>query len=452
MNIEKIIFNSPYIIRFLAINFYGFLLSRRRFSKKFFRILDELNSNLNKSKEEVNREQFHLVKKNLIFCYEQIPYYKKLFNEVGFKPKNMNSLTEMQGIPYLTKDRIRENFDQLTNPSITKSDYQIHSTSGSTGQKLLFKLPKSLLYETNAAFIYRFYGIYGIKPKDKRVTIGGRKFTNKEPYWVVNYFENQLLVSSHHLQDENIFTILKRIEKFKPKFFQGHPNSIFRLATYVTKNSLILNINLKAIFTTGESLTESNRKIIQAAFNTRVYQQYGSGESCFSAQETKDQKNYLLNYEHGYVELIGDKEYKEVVVTSLQNNVMPFVRYKLGDYVLPSKQNQKYSKVPLPYLCSKVMGRIDDIVKDSKGNEVLPVVIRMTLKTFLKDGTNYQLIQIGKVNFNLILVDPKKELLVEEVMSSLKKILGYEICLEISYKDSLISDGGKIRNIINSNN
>ena len=107
MNLEKIIFNSPYIIRFLAINLYGFLLSRKRFSKNFFRLLDELNSNLNKSKEEVDREQFHLVKENLIFCYEKISYYKKLFDEVGFKPKNMNSLTEMQGIPYLTKDIIR---------------------------------------------------------------------------------------------------------------------------------------------------------------------------------------------------------------------------------------------------------------------------------------------------------------------------------------------------------
>jgi len=448
MNLEKIISNSPYVIRLLVVNLYGFLLSRRRFSKNFYRYLNLLNSNLNKTKEEVKKEQFKLVKENLVFCYEKIPYYKELFDKVLFQPKNMISLKEIELIPYLTKDKIRENFDQLSNPSISKFYYQTHSTSGSTGEKLKFKIPKSLLYEINSAFIYRFYGMYGIKPKDKRVTIGGRRFTNRAPYWVVNYFENQLLVSSHHLQDENLLPILRRIEKFKPKFFQGHPNSILRLAKYINQNPLVLKINLKAIFTTGETLIETDRKIIEKIFNTKIYQQYGSGESCFSAQETEDQKNYLLNYEHGFVELIGDEPYKEVVVTSLKNNVMPFVRYKLGDLVIPVKKKETNSKFSLPHLCSEVLGRTDDIIEDFEGNEVLPVELRMILKPFLTEGTNYQLIQIGAGRYNLNLVDSKKTISVRKMITSLNNILGDNIEIEVSYKHSITSAGGKIRNII----
>ncbi len=448
MNIETLIFNSPYWFRQIVINTYGFLLSKKRFSGRFKNYLKEYQGNLTKSKEVIEKQQFNLLKNNLIYCYENIDYYKRIFNENSFDPYKMESTVELKKIPYLTKDIIRKEFENLYNKNIPKSKYTVHYTSGSTGEKLRFLVPKELMYKHNTSLIYRFYSMVGVQPKDKRVTIGGRKFTNRKPFYAYNYFENQLLLSSHHLYEENIIDYLRQINNFKPIFIQGHPSAVLVLAKYILNNDYNLNVSLKAIFTTGETLVEADKKIIEKAFQTKVYQQYGSGENCFSAQEAPGEDGYLLNYEHGYVELVGDDNYKEVYVTSFLNNVMPFVRYKIGDFVLPVEKS--YSKqFGLPIIFKEVIGRIDDVIKDSKGENVLPVTIRMNLKPFLADNTNYQLIQKSSQIFILNLLDPNNEIKATKVIQALQKLLGESIQVQVVYVSNLTSLGGKIRNIIN---
>src|SRR5690606_40108750 len=132
-----------------------------------------------------------------------------------------------------TKEIIRQEFDNLYNKDIAKNKYIAHSTSGSTGEKLKFFLPKELYFKINTALLYRSYFMWGINPKDKRVTIGGRVFTNKPPYWIYNRFERQLLMSAHHLNVDSVELYLKKIVNFRPVFIQGHPSAILVLANHI---------------------------------------------------------------------------------------------------------------------------------------------------------------------------------------------------------------------------
>lgn len=450
MSIQTLIFNSPYWIRQIAINTYGYVLSRKRFSGKFNDYLREFNENLSKSPKQIEKEQFDLLKKNLIYCFEHIAYYNRIFKENNFDPYKMESSNELKKLPFLTKDVIKKEFENLYNREIPTANYVEHYTSGSTGKKLRFLLPKELMDKKNTAFMYRFYSMAGIKPKDKRVTIGGRRFTNKKPFYAYNYFENQLLLSSHHLSDDTIPTYFKQINKYKPVFIQGHPSAILVLAKYILNTNVKLTISLKAIFTTGETLIEDDRKVIERAFDTKVYQQYGSGENCFSAQEAPEEDGYLLNYEHGYVEMLGDGDYKEVYVTSFLNDVMPFVRYKIGDFVLPVEKSYS-KKFGLPIIFKKVIGRTDDVLKDAEGGNVLPVTIRMNMKPFLKHNSNYQIIQKESYLFQLNLLDSKKEIKTDKIIQILEKLLGDNIQIDIFYVSNLTTLGGKIRNVINDN-
>lgn len=451
MNIQNILLNSPYFIRLIIINLYGLFLSINRFNKHFLIFSNKLQQNLLKSREDIQEEQFENLKSYLLFCYETVPYYKKLFDEIHFDPKSTKSFKDIEVIPYLTKEIIKKEGDNLLSSS-SKSIKKIkHYTSGTTGEKLKFYLPKNLYYAKNTAFIYRFYSFYGVKPKDKRVTIGGRIITKKPPYWAINFFENQLIISSHHLNDENLPAIIKRIQNFKPVFIQGHPSAILAIAEYIEKHKVNLYLKLNAIFTTGETLSKTNQAFISNIFNCPVAQQYGSGESCFSAQQAPGEDAYLLNYEHGYVELVGSNDIKEVVVTSLQNNVMPFVRYKIGDLAMPSKK--KFSKTHnLPIIFEEVIGRVDDIIKINKDKTVLPVTIRMAIKPLLKPGTSYQIIQIEKLQFRLLIVDPEKILNTKKIIQTLETILGKNVDVALEYTDNLITKGGKIRNIIGMKN
>lgn len=444
---DKILINAPYLVKYILINTYGYFLSKKRFSGNFKRWFATYRENLKKAPDEVRLEQFELLKNNLVYCYERIPYYKRLFDEVGFSPYLIQSVKDIQRIPFLTKDIIRKEFDNLYNKNIPAKNYKLHSTSGSTGEKLKFLLPNELLYKKNTAFLYRFYWMWGIKPKDRRVTIGGRVFTRKPPFWVYNRFENQLLLSSHHLDNHTVSSYINKIESFKPVFIQGHPSAILVMAKHILESHYELKIKIKVIFTTGETLIEDDQRLIEQAFNCSVAQQYGSGENCFSSQQAPDEKGYLVNYEHGFIELIGDGPLKEVVVTSLQNDVMPFVRYRMNDYVNVTDEGYS-SRYGLPILFDEVIGRTDDIIMLKNGSSVLPVTIRMNIKPLLSKGTNYQLVQTSMGKFNLNLLDPHKELNPDDFLLVLEKLLGEDIEISVSYPDSLISLGGKIRNII----
>src|SRR5690606_12439099 len=230
-------------LKVLLLNLYGYILSQQRFSGSFTYWFNKYKENLKKTPDEIRLEQFELIKNNLIYCYDNIPYYKRVFEEIGFNPYQMQSISEINLLPFLTKDIIRKEFDNLYNKNIPSKKYKLHTTSGSTGEKLKFLLPKELLYKKNTAFLYRFYDMWGIKPKDKRATIGGRVFTHKPPFWIFNKFENQLLLSAHHLNNNTVLSYLQKLESFSPIFIQGHPSAILVIAKYI----LDKNYNLKFI-------------------------------------------------------------------------------------------------------------------------------------------------------------------------------------------------------------
>lgn len=445
---EEFILKSPYFVRETFINLYGYYLSQKRFNKRFYQLLDELILNLQKNPDQIKAEQFEMLKNTLIKAYQNVPYYRETFDQTGFNPFEFDSEKDLTKLPLLDKPTIRKNFSKLQNTNIPSNKLKLHTTSGSTGEKLKFYQPKELTYTINAAFMYRFYALHGVNPKDKRVTIGGRRFTLKPPYWSYNRFENQLLLSSHHLNHTTGKDYIKKINEFKPVFIQGHPNSILYLANLINKGNARLFVPIKAIFTTGETLIEENRTKIELAFKTGVFQQYGSGESCFSAQETPEKIGYMLNYEHGFVEMIGDGKYKEIVATSFQNEAMPFIRYRVGDLVHPISV-EKQKMYPFPYLFDEVLGRTDDILISETGEQILPVAIRMVIKPYLSDNTNYQLVQMTINDFQLNLVDLNKKIVIKDLVKQLKLVLGNNTQIKINYTESLLTDGGKIRNVIN---
>lgn len=447
--IENIVAGSPAFARDAFINAYGYWLRRQRFSSEYQKFFAQVMENLTKTPDEINEEQLMLLKDNLIYANEKIPYYQDTFRTIGFHPNDLTSLSQLSALPVLTKDIIRENFDRLYDKSAPEHSYRLHTTSGSTGQKLKFLLPKELMFAKNAAFTYRFYSLAGVMPMDRRVTIGGRVFTRRPPYWVYNRAENQLLMSAHHLSLQTVYAYLVRIEQFSPVFIQGHPSAIFYMADYMARSGCRPPKGLKAIFTTGETLTEENRTVIQGAFAAPVYQQYGSGESCFSAQETPDRVGYALNYEHGLVELEGSGDLCDVIVTSFQNPVMPFIRYRVGDLVRPVKHAPQTS-IPLPILFDQVIGRIDDCIYSSTGDMILPVTVRMGIKPMLKEFTNYQLVQMDRNTFELRLQDPEHRLDDVAMVVELNRILGGEIKIDVQRMETIMSSGGKVRNVVNA--
>jgi len=442
-----IFFKAPYPIKWLGINMYGEILKRKRFGKEFYKFYELLKDaeswDIKQIREFQLERLIHIMK-----IAANIPYYSNIFSDLKFKPSNIKSIEDIKKLPILSKEIIRKNFNSLLNQKELKYGVK-QSSSGTTGQKIEFYLPKFLAYGLNTAIIWRQYSWAGIKLGEKRITIGGRIFTHTPPYYVYNMAENQLLLSIHHLNNATVDDYIDTIKDFKPSFIQGHPSGIYFLAYRMFERNI--KIPLKGVFTTGETLSEDQRLVIEESFSTRVFESYGSGESVIAAQECEEHKGFHEISILGVIELekCGLENQFTVIGTSIWNNIMPFIRYKIEDIVEPVGNSICSCGRGYPLIFKRVIGRIDDIIKTPENVTILPVTIRMTIKPYLKSFENYQFQQISSNYYQLILIgeeDKNRDLI---ILNKLRHMLGDKARITLQYSDNILTSSGKIRNVVN---
>jgi len=438
----------PTMFRTLAINLYGFYRARQRFGGDFKKLLADLNRTQWLSTKRLKEFQIEALRKMVEYAYNSTDYYHKLFIDHGLSPKDIQTLEDLKRIPILKKETIRKNFHALVSKNFPQNNRFLHSSSGTTGEKLYFYLPKYLRWKINYAHLYRFYKWAGFKPYDRRVTIGARVFTRKPPYWVFNKFENQLLLSIHHLNYETVGDYVKIIKKFSPHAIQGHPSGIYLIAEYLKQKKD--KIPVKAILTSSETLFDDQRRVMEEVFVTHVYDVYHMGEAVVMAAQCEQHLEYHEACEYGIMEVINVKNgIGEIIGTSLHNFAMPFIRYKIGDLAEIAKKESCTCGRGLPLKIKRILGRIDDRLMLEHNRIVLAVTVRMAIKPLLEEGENYQFIQETTKDFHLkILTNNFHSKKRRRLIAALKTILGEKANIYIENVKEIPLVGGKIRNVI----
>lgn len=85
------------------------------------------------SRAELDAIQLERLKKTVVYCYERIPFYKESFDAAGFNPYAVESLDDIAGAPFTTKQDMRDAYPYGLF-ALPKSDVkEIHMSSGTTG-------------------------------------------------------------------------------------------------------------------------------------------------------------------------------------------------------------------------------------------------------------------------------------------------------------------------------
>jgi phenylacetate-CoA ligase len=139
-------------------------------------------------------------------------------------------------------------------------------------------------------------------------------------------------------------------------------------------NNLPPNKNLRALSTTSETLLPMFRDLMQSAFSVPVYDQYGCGEVSAISYECAKHDGLHINEEHVYVESLDENDNDVVdrkgrlVVTSLDNLVMPFIRFENGD--MATLHSGKCTCGVNSQLMSSIDGRISETITLKDGSKV----------------------------------------------------------------------------------
>ena len=118
------------------------------------------------SPDQIRRYQDERIGRLASHCWENVPYYRRLWEDLGLGPDSITQVDDLQQLPVLTKRLIRENFDDLI-----ARNYQgqliSKATGGSTGEPLRFGHCRDA-YDRRMGVVWRGYGWAGSRPGRSR--------------------------------------------------------------------------------------------------------------------------------------------------------------------------------------------------------------------------------------------------------------------------------------------
>lgn len=445
--IHELLLRAPAPLRWTAVNLYGFFLARERFGGDFPELSRRVLESQQWEPEVMQRYQMEQLRRVLGEAAAHVPYYRDIFRERRLAPDDFQQPEDLAKLPELTKDDIRRAAKAMLHERLPRGKSVWQASSGTTGQKLNYLLPRQLAYRLNAALMWRAYGWAGISLGARRATLGGRWFTRRPPYWVRNHAENQLLLSIHHLDETTADDYIDRIQRFAPQLLQGQPNGIHVLARRILARGVRLQI--KAVSTTGENLEPFQRSDIEEAFGTRVFEHYGLGESVVAAHQCEHGRFHEA-CELGITEFVRDDAtgLYRILGTSIWNDAMPFIRYRIDDLVELETDGACVCGRHLPVRIRSVVGRVDDVIQAVDGRPVLPVTVRMSINPHLEQCESYQVQQNGPGQYafvsTAILGDDRRR----RFQAALRAVLGQQAQIAFQSGQRVISAGGKIRTVV----
>ncbi|NVL90060.1 MAG: phenylacetate--CoA ligase family protein [Desulfobacterales bacterium] len=398
------------------------------------------------SREKLEEYQIQQLNKLLHHAYKNVPYYKRVFDERGLKPKDIQNFDELRKLPYLTKDIVRGNLNDLIAQNIPKEDMEYVTTGGTSGKPLGFYIEK----RTNLirmAFEWREWNWMGYKFGDKCIVLRGnvikREENGQKAWWEYDRENNYLILSTYDMTDENLPKYVQKIEEFKPKVIRGYPSALDILARFIRKNNLAINArgNIKAISTSSENLYPAQRPMIEETFKCTVFDKYGNVEQVTILGECEKHEGYHDFMEYSYTEILDkdgnpvtkDGEVGEIASTSFTNYATPFIRYKIDD--LAEYTTHRCSCGRRLSLVKKIEGRwLQELIVTKRGNLISITSLNMHSDVF-DNVRQFQFYQDtpDKIIFKVVKKNTYTEKDTEYIMQELQRKIKNQIDIEIAF-------------------
>ncbi len=228
----------------------------------FFHWLSFLKESEQWDRDRFCNYQFEQTKKLLVHVITNVPYYRRLFSDIGFRPQKMQSLDDLKSIPYLSKEAVRDHPDQFIDERIASNSLAENRTSGSTG------IPLTVYQSREAqtafhAFKANLLGRIDYTLKSRQVMLWAFIEIGRRKDLPFMRYGNKLIFSTRHLTGEWIPKYCDMLRKFDPEYISGYPSSLSVLSSFIKSNRLPSGKKLKAVVTCAETLYEWQRELIQ---------------------------------------------------------------------------------------------------------------------------------------------------------------------------------------------
>ncbi|MGB7588909.1 MAG: hypothetical protein WBM00_09405 [Solirubrobacterales bacterium] len=241
----------------------------------------------------------------------------------------------------LTKDLIRERFDDLRSKDVASRRTYAQTSGGSTGEPV--RLIQDMEFRDRDNAIQLLMSTWtGWIPGDAETVITGSERDILESSIgfrakVANRLMRRRYFNAFRMNEEAMRNCLAALDKERPKVIRAYAQSIDDLATFAQHERMEVAPQ-NAIISTAGTLYPFMRERIETIFGCRVFDQYGSREVSGIAGECGHGHGLHVFPWMNFVEIVDDNGKPvdagtegRVLVTSLCNYAMPMIRYEIGD-------------------------------------------------------------------------------------------------------------------------
>lgn len=293
------------------------------------------------SANKIRATQNALLKKHLAYCQKNSPYYRKLFKRKGLR-LNRIGLDSLSTLEFTDKAQIERFNDAFLSVPVEKiSDIVLSSGTCGNPTKIAYSEwdLKRLAYNEEQSF-----AACGFTSKDSvlltctmdRCFVAGLAYYSGIRALGAAAIRNGLNSLESHLG------LIKRL---KPTALVGVPSFLRKLGLYLDQNGHpARKSGVKKIVCIGEPLRGKDMKFLpvgedlERIWEAKAYSTYSSSEIVSTFCECTAQCGGHLHPELAIAEIVDDHgkvlpsgEIGELVVTPLQIQGMPLVRFKTGD-------------------------------------------------------------------------------------------------------------------------
>ena len=346
------------------------------------------------SREQIEALQVERLKATVAHCMNN-PIYKARLEKAGVTPENITSVEDIRRIPFTTKQDLRDNYPfGLASVPLTEC-VRLHSSSGTTGNPTVILHTQKDLDEW-ANQVARNLWMVGLRPDDV--------FQNSSGYGMFTgglgfqYGAERLGMLTIPAAAGNTLRQIKFMTDFGTTAVHAVPSYVTRLYEVMQEQGVDprKDTKLKILAIGAEPHSEEQRKRIENMLGVKAYNSFGMSEMCGPGVgfECKEQ-NGLHFWEDYYIveivdpetlEPVPDGEIGELILTSINREAMPLLRYRTRDLTrvlgrgCPCGRNH--------VRLDRMKGRSDDMMV-LRGVNIFPIQIEKILMQFKELANNY---------------------------------------------------------------
>jgi phenylacetate-CoA ligase len=418
------------------------------------------------SEKELKQLQSERLIKTVKRVYENVPFYKRKFDEAGVKPSDIKSVDDLYKLPFTTKQDLRDNYPYGLFAAPMKDIVRIHASSGTTGKMTVVCYTKrdidvwaeliarclTMAGATREDIIHNAYG-YGLFTGGLGMHFGAEKFG-----------ATVIPVSGGNSQRQ-----IKIMQDFGATILTCTPSYALNLGETMKQMGVSAkDMRLKAGLFGAEPWSENMRRDIEKMWDIDALDIYGLSEIMGPGVACEClEKNGLHVFEDHFIPEIIDKQTGkplpagkkgELVFTTITKEGIPLIRYRTKDItrMIPEKCKcgRTFNRI------ERLSGRTDDMLI-IRGVNVFPSEIEMVIMSVEGASPHYQIIvdraEHGldtlevrvEVNENIFSDEIKTlEAIESKIEKEIHSVLGIGVKVKLVEPKSIPRSEGKANRII----